>query len=226
MAAQTPTPLPSFPGTFINAPLVSRDLANRECLALGHDTFNQDVVEVGPCRSLGLREIGRASGVAWVYGTYERRWLITPSDTASESEVVLFNKSAEDSSKLQPIWHYRYEPEMLASVRPEVVSVSGGAALLSIDECVNGTGGCSQSFAILGRGAPKEVRLAFLDSLRRRFPDGIRHGFHVDLRTLHGSISLYSGNDPNCCPSTIGAFSLRLKGNSLELATLELRRAN
>jgi hypothetical protein len=226
MAAQTPISLPSFPGTFISAPLVSRDLANPECLALGDDTFNQDVVEVGACRSLGLHEIGRASGVAWAYATYERRWLLTPSDTVSEREVVLFSKSAGDSSRLRPIWHYRYETEMLRSVTPEVVFVSGGAALLSVDECVNGTGGCSQSFAIFKAGSPKEVRLAFLDSLRRRFPDGIRHGFHVDLRTLHGSTSLYSGSDRNCCPSTIGEFSLRLKGNSLELTTLKLRRAN
>lgn len=226
MAAQTPISLPSFPGTFISARLVSRDAANRECLALGDDTFNQDVVEVGACRPLGLHEIGRASGVAWVHATYERRWLLTPNDTTSESEVVLFSKSAGDSSRLRLIWHYRYETEMLRSVTPEAVSVSGGAALLSVDECVNGTGGCSQSFAIFKAGSPKEVRLAFLDSLRRRFPDGIRHGFHVDLRTLHGSISLYSGNDANCCPSTIGEFWLRLKGNSLELTTLKLRRAD
>jgi len=217
---------PSFPGTFVRHAAVTTSSAERECLLLGDDMFNKDVAEVGACRSLGLHEIGRASGVAWVYGTYERRWLLTPGDTVSESEVVLFSKSARGSSRLQPIWHYRYEPEMLASVTPEVASVSGSAALLSIDECVNGTGGCSQSFALLKQASPKVVSLAFLDSLSRRFPGAIRHGFHVDPRTLRGSLSLYSGNDANCCPSTIGEFSLRLRGNSLELTTLKLRRAN
>jgi hypothetical protein len=70
------------------------------------------------------------------------------------------------------------------------------------------------------------VRLAFLDSLSRRFPDGIRHGFHVDIRTLRGSLGLYSGKDANCCPSRTADFSLRLRGRSLEMVSLELRRAN
>jgi hypothetical protein len=115
---------------------------------------------------------------------------------------------------------------MLASVTPDIARVAGGVTLLSVRECVNGTGGCSQSFATLDQGAPKAVKLAFLDSLDRRFPGGIRHGFQVDVRTLRGSLGLYSGNDANCCPSTIGEFSLRLRGNSLEIASLKLRRAD
>jgi hypothetical protein len=219
--------LPSFPGVFVRHPPVVANLAERECLTLGDDTFDKDVAEVGACQSLGFHDAGHADGVGWVYGTYERRWRLTPADTVRESEVVLFAKPASgDPSKLQPIWHYRYESGLLASVTPELVPVTGGSALLSVDECANGTGGCSQSFALLKQGSPKAVRLAFLDSLSRRFPGGIRHGFHVDLRTLHGSLALYSGNDANCCPFMIGDFTLRLRGTSLELTTLKLRRAN
>ena len=216
---------PSFPGTFVHHSLVAADVAQRECLSLGDDMFDASAVAIGACRALGLHDGDRAGGLVWVYGNYQRRWLLAPSDTVVEGEVVLFTRPVSgDSSRLRSVWHYRYEAAMLRSVTPEVAPVPGGGVLLSIDECVSGTGGCSQSFAVLNRDSPKVVRLAFLDSLERRFPGAIRHGFHVDLRTLRGSLALYSGNDPNCCPSRIGQFSLRLRGTSLELVTLELRR--
>lgn len=217
-------PLPSFPGNFLRHSPVAANVAERECLSLGDDLYDSSVALMGPCRALGLHDGDRAGGWQWVYGNYQRRWLLTPTDTVAESEVVLYTRrNAGEPSALHPVWHYRYESEILASVTPEVAPVPGGAVMLSIDECVNGTGGCSQSFAILDNGSPKVVRLAFLDSLNRRFPDGIRHGFHVDVRTLRGSLALYSGNEPNCCPSRIAEFSLRLRGASLELATLRLR---
>jgi hypothetical protein len=206
--------------------LVAAGSAERECLSLGNDMFEKDVGEIGVCRPLGLHAGSDAGGASWVYGVYERKWLLAADDTVVEREIVLFRKSpSRDASSMKPIWHYRYEAEMLALVIPEVATVAGGGLLMSVRECVNGTGGCSQSFAILNQGAPKVVRLAFLDSLDRRFPGGIRHGFQVDVGTLRGSLGLYSGSDANCCPSTIGEFSLRLRRNSLEIATLKLRRA-
>jgi hypothetical protein len=218
---------PSFPGTFVRRILVVAGADERACLSLGDDMFDKDVGEIGVCRGLGIHTAGNAGSVSWVYGVYERRWRLTPADTVVEREVVLFRKSpGRDASSLKPVWHYRYETEMLASVTPEIARVAGGVALLSVRECVNGTGGCSQSFATLDQGAPKAAKLAFLDSLDRRFPGGIRHGFQVDVRTLRGSLGLYSGNDANCCPSTIGEFSLRLRGNSLEIASLKLRPAD
>ena len=216
----------SFPGVFIQHSPIGASVAGRECLSLGDDMFDKDVSELGVCRALGLHDVGSAGGASWRYGTYERRWLLAPNDTVVEREVVLFKKPLPSGSSLQPVWHYRYEAAILVSATPQVVSVAGGAVLFSVDECVNGTGGCSQSFVILRRDSPVPVKPAFLDSLDRRFPGGIRHGFHVDLRTLRGSLGLYSGNDANCCPSTIGEFSLRLRGSSLEIATLKLRRAD
>jgi hypothetical protein len=219
---------PSFPGDFVRRPVVARAVAERDCLSLGDDMFDSTVAAIGHCRPLGLRRAGQAGRREWVYGTYERRWLLPPGDTVTEHEAIAFSRpiSGGGSIQLQPVWHYRYEPQMLASVTPEVAPTADGATLLSINECVNGTGGCSQSFAIVGRGQPTIVKLAFIDSLNRRFPGAILHGFHVDVRTLRGSVALYSRNDANCCPSTIGDFSLRLRGASLELVTLKLRHPN
>jgi hypothetical protein len=217
-------PLPSFPGAFVRHPGIDASVAERECLSLGNDMYDKSVSAIGACRALGLHEVERAGGVEWVYGTYGRRWLLSPTDTAGETEVVLFTKRG--ASRLQPVWHYRYEAEMLRSVVPQVAPVAAGALLLSIEECANGTGGCAQSFALLDHGSQTVVRLTFLDSLNRRFPGGIRHGFQVDVRTLRGSLGLYYDKDANCCPSRIAEFSLRLRGTSLALASLELRRAD
>ena len=225
--AQPAAPPPSFPGDFVRQAPLPRSVAERECLSLGNDLFDKTVAPLGACQALGLHDLNRAGGKMWVFGEYRRSWLLAPDDTVAETEIVLFTRPvSNDADSLRPIWHYRYEREMLRSVRPQVATVSGGAALLSIDECVNGTGGCSQSFALMGRGSPQVVKLAFLDSLNRRFPDAIRHGFHVDARTLRGSAAVYSGNDANCCPSRMAEFSVRLRGASLELAMLRLRRTN
>jgi len=224
VVAALTAPLPAFPGAFVRHPPVAKVVAEHECLSLGNGMFDSSVAAVGACQALGLHAVERAGGVAWSYGTYERRWLLSPADTVVENEVVLFTK--RDGSSMETVWHYRYEPQMLRSVVPQVAPAAGGGAMLAIEECVNGTGGCEQSFALLDHGSWNVVRLAFLDSLSRRFPDGIRHGFHVDIRTLRGSLGLYSGKDANCCPSRTADFSLRLRGRSLEMVSLELRRAN
>ena len=227
IAAERPTsPPPSFPGDFVRHAPVPGSAAERECLSLGDDLFDSTVAPLGACRALGIQDVNRAAGRAWLFGEYQRSWLLAPDDTAAETEIVLFTRPASNADSLRPIWHYRYEREMLRSVRPQVATVTGGTVLLSIDECVNGTGGCSQSFALVGQGSPQVVKLAFLDSLNRRFPGAIRHGFHVDVKTLRGSAAVYSDNDANCCPSRIAEFSVRLRRASLEVATLSLRRTD
>jgi hypothetical protein len=218
---------PSFPGDFIRHAAVVATVAGRECLSLGNELFDTTVVRLGPCRALGVHDVDRAGGVAWIYGEYQRQWLLAPDDTVTETELVLFTRTTSKSTdSLQPFWHYRYEREILRSVTPQVATMAGRAVLLAIDECVNGTGGCSQSFALMTNGSPQVVKLAFLDSLNRQFPDAIRHGFHVDMRTLRGSAAVYSGNDANCCPSRIAEFSLRLRRASLELGSMRLRRTD
>ena len=226
-AARLAAPPPSFPGDFIRHAPAPRIGVEHECLSLGDDLFDATIAPVGACRALGLHDVGHAAGTVWVYGEYLRTWLLAPDDTVAETEIVLFTRpAASNTDSLRPLWHYRYERPMLRSVIPQVATAADGAVLLSIDECVNGTGGCSQSFALIRHGSPQVVRLAFLDSLHRRFPNAIRHGFHVDVRTLRGSAAVYSDNDANCCPSRTAEFSLRLRRASLELATLRLRRTD
>src|SRR5262249_40634175 len=158
-----------------------------------------------------------------------RRWLFPApakgsADTVGESELVLFSAPASPRAArdtlLNPVWHYRFEIEVLRSVTPQVVAVTGGV-LVSIDECVNGTGGCSQSFLLQQSGRWSNVRLSFVDSLNRRFPGAINHGYHVDVRTMRASAAVYSPSDGNCCPSRVAEMRLRLRGDALEIVELK-----
>lgn len=143
----------------------------------------------------------------------------------AESELVLLiattAQQAGSDTLLSPVWYYRFEPEILRSVTPEIVSVNGGDALVGIDECLNGTGGCAQNFFLRNSGSWRVVRLAFLDSLNRHFPGAIKHGYHVDVRTLRATTAVYSPTDANGCASRVA--EMRLRNEALELVELHRR---
>lgn len=228
---------PSFPGRFVGPVFrraVAPDVAAAKCPKLGDDTHGPDVHQLGVCEPLGLHDLGVVDGRGWLHASYKRRWLIPPADTVSEIELVLFaasdasaNRSAArdslPSGSLVPVWHELYEPETYRSVTPDVVRVPEGGVLIAIDACFNGTGGCAQNFALYEDRRVRVVAMQFLDSLNRRFPGGIRHGYHVDVRTLRGEAAVYSDGDGNCCPSRVAEMRLRLRGSTLELTELVLR---
>jgi hypothetical protein len=216
---------PEMPGHFLTGEAVAIASARRGCLELGDSTYTSDVHQIGACISLGLTSLGVAGGVRWYSSLASRRWLLndppksTP-DTVVESELVLFR--AIGDTALTPVWHYRFEPAELRSVTPQVVA-AGGGVLVSIDECLNGTGGCGQRFFTYRGDRWRVVRLTFLDSLNRRFPGSINHGSHVDPRTLRANAAVYSREDANCCPSRIAEMRLRLRGDALEIVQLSVR---
>ncbi len=219
---------PRIPGHFLTSEAVAIAAARRGCLELGDRTYASDVRQIGTCVSIGFESLGVAGGAHWYSSLASRRWLLDDppkgrADTVVESELVLFR--AIGDTLLTPVWHYRFEPEELRSVTPQVVAADGGV-LASIDECVNGTGGCSQSFLLWRGGAWNSVRLSFLDSLTRRFPGAINHGYHVDVRTLRASAAVYSADDANCCPSRVAEMRLRLRGDALEIIELRIRSTN
>ena len=229
--ARAQTESGSSPGHFLTRPSVPIGAARGHCLELGDDTYAKDVPQVGTCVARGVASRGTAAGLRWYSALFDRRWLLTDSgsaraDTAAESELVLFTSSARRAGHdtlLTPVWHVRFEPEILRSVTPEIVSVNGGGALVGIDECVNGTGGCAQSFLLWRDKGWHGVRLTFVDSLNRRFPGAINHGFHVDVKTLRASAAVYAPSDANCCPSRTAEMQLRLRNDALEIVSLRLR---
>ena len=224
IGAQTSTGR-DFPGHFLVRPPVPISSARRGCLELGDETYSANPHQIGACTDLGFTSLGVAGGARWYSSVASRRLLLddppkSSTDTIVESEIVLFR--AIGGTLLSPVWHYRFEPAELRSVTPEAVT-AGGGVLVSIDQCVNGTGGCGQNFFTYRGGRWRVVRLSFLDSLEHRFPGAINHGSHVDPRTLRADAAVYSDNDANCCPSRVAEMRLRLRGDALEIVALRVR---
>jgi len=181
---------------------------------------------------------GITSRNGWVTCSYEHEWISAgavaqPADTLREIEVVLYRTAPPppgpqphpgSAQEFTAARQHIYEPEFLRSVTPLVTGVEGGGLLLAVQECVNGTGGCEQSFLVNRGGGWGRVKLTFLDSVERRYPGAVHRTFRVNPQTLRAEVWLYSKTDPNCCPSRSALASLRLRGNALEAKTIRLKR--
>lgn len=179
------------------------------------------------CEVVRYRALGIGSRSGWSSAEY--RWVSSftaedttrgssARDTIAENEVVLF--AAAETGRVRPVWHERFETGRHAlwrSVAPEIAKF-GGDILLSIQHCVNGTGGCSQDFS---RRSPSgqwtQVRQVWVDQLPRAIAGRINHGVRIDLQDMRGEGGLYGPRDPNCCPSELLRVQLKLRGDSLIL---------
>jgi hypothetical protein len=198
-------------GTFIHASRISRDVARSSCLDLGDPTFVPQARRVEPCRPRALRSLARIGGLVWSSGEYNSRWVLAPGDTEEEREIVLYRPEELRSVRL-----------VLKALRPPDANTD---ALIAVDECVNGTGGCAQTFMSYRDGHGKGVVRQFEDSLRQRFPGAINHGYHVDLASMRFEASVFSPRDANCCPSHVAVGAVTFRGDTLRLASLRLRDA-
>jgi hypothetical protein len=190
---------------------ISRDVARSSCLDLGDPTFVPQARRVEPCRPRALRSLARIGGLVWSSGEYNSRWVLAPGDTEEEREIVLYRPEELRSVRL-----------VLKALRPPDANTD---ALVAVDECVNGTGGCAQTFMSYRDGHGKGVVRQFEDSLRQRFPGAINHGYHVDLASMRFEASVFSPRDANCCPSHVAVGAVTFRGDTLRLASLRLRDA-
>lgn len=208
--------------------------ARERCLSFPVDASNDrlqgphgDSLATTRCDVLRYRELGTGSKSGWF--SVEYRWLSlftaedttrgpAARDTVTENEVVLL--AAAETGLVRPIWHERFETGRYAiwrSVTPEIAKI-GASILLSVEHCVNGTGGCSQDFLQRSpSGQWTSVRQVWLTQLPRILAGRIQHGVHIDVRSLRGEGGLYGSRDPNCCPSELLRLQLGLRGDSLVL---------
>ena len=104
------------------------------------------------------------------------------------------------------------------SITPQVASTTQGTILLSVEYCVNGTGGCSQEFVqrrVNGRWNP--VRQVWLKQLPAGISKQLLHGVRLEPHSLKGKAGFYSPSDPNCCPSQVLRVDLAVRGDPLVL---------
>jgi len=185
--------------------------ARQRCLLLPVDLPNDrlqgprgDSLIASHCEVALFQDLGSGSARGWFSAEY--RW-------------VLFTASTGDL--LRPIWHARIETGdhgVWYSVTPELAA-RGSHVLLSVQHCVNGTGGCSQEFLRRSSaGRWTTVWQLWLDQLPHGMAGRILHGVRIDVRTLRGEAGFYGSRDSNCCPSEILRLILALHGDSLVLS--------
>lgn len=209
--------------------------ARQRCLVLPVDPPNDrlqgphgDSLIASRCEVARFQPLGSGDARGWFSAEYRWVSLFTAEDspggsdardTVTESEVVLFAASKGDL--VRPVWHARIETGdrgVWRSVTPELAS-RGSNVLLSVQHCVNGTGGCSQEF--LRRSATgrwSAVWQLWMDQLPRGMEERILHGVRIDVRTLEGEAGFYGSRDANCCPSEMLRIALALQGDSLLLS--------
>jgi hypothetical protein len=130
--------------------------------------------------------------------------------------VVLFSQAAE-GGRLRPEWTASYGPNYIASVDLLTAPTANGGVLLSVLDCVNGTGGCRQHFMLRRAGRWRPVHEPWLRQLPASMRDHFWKGTYVDPATLRGAGALYVDSDANCCPSRQVNIRLALRGDSLVL---------
>ena len=227
--------LPGIGSGLIPAPMaVPAEKARKACLPLPKSELGDEIqgphgdsLLASSCKVASLSPTDSTARPRWMTAHYNWTSVYTAEDssrgagardTAMEEEVMVFQTASADS--LIPVWHGRFETGNYAiwrSITPELAPARGGT-LLSVMQCVNGTGGCSQDFLLRhpdGRWFP--IWQAWLDQLPRGFKGRIRHGVRIEPRTLRGEAGFYGDRDPNCCPSRNLIVHLTVRGDSLVL---------
>lgn len=175
-------------------------------------------VKSAACKLVALDTVKGAHG-AWRTGRYHSVWVM-PDDTVTEEEAVLYE--VVQPGELRAAWHGRFfdtgDREVWRSITLEVAATPRASTLLSVQYCVNGTGGCEQDFIERrtdGRWHP--VFQAWDDQLPAAVHSRILHGMRIEPATLKGEGGYYEPADPNCCPSELLRLTLTLRNDSLVL---------
>lgn len=187
------------------------------------------------CRVAAAKTLASVDGSNWRLVRYETTYIYPadsikrqsyPRDTADTSEVldvVLYSVAGD--SVWKPEWHVWADRRITRDVLVDVAAHEG-AALVSVNACVNGTGGCDQHFVLRRARRWHDVAERYYQELERRFGKYVFwKGVAVDVRTLRGTVSLYSPGDANCCPSRELLLSLTLHGNELRVRAASARPA-
>jgi hypothetical protein len=215
-------------GVLSTPALVERSVAFTVCPSSAGG--NPDETDVGPlttvltkvCSVERTDVLGEGDGVQWTAVRYITRYVYpadsvkrhyVPKDTTDTTEVldvVLYSSRGRDSLRAE--WQSWVDRRITRDLIPTMAPRASGA-LFSILSCVNGTGGCQQHFVLRATGAWVAVTEPYYADLARRFgPNPFWKGVVVDVRTLRGTVGLYSNRDSNCCPSRQLHLTLALRG--------------
>lgn len=214
-------------GVLADGPSLSESASRNRCLEFPVRWIREhpQADELQPeCDTVESGELEHTGDRRWFWTRY--RWTTVlpgddPSaeaaDTVAEEEVVLFSAPL-DRDELTAEWHARYPVYYIYRVNVEMGPTDDdGGALLAVQSCWNGTGGCGQNFLLRGADGWQPVRTPWHEQLPDDMAGRFWKGSYINPMTLQGRASLYSPDDANCCPSRLLYFRVRLEGDALVL---------
>lgn len=182
-----------------------------------------------------------ADGRRWmavVYGTrleYEptaeqKKYILTPRDTDVFVTAVLYSAASPAhtpvaASLWRAEWMTTVAQRIVYDVYPDLIGRPDGSALIAIQYCINGTGGCWQEYMHRVRGQWTKVVEAWRTQLPA-IPDGhVGKGAGIALRTMRGSYGVYGPRDANCCPARELLLDVELRSDSLVLKSWRIEKS-
>lgn len=209
-------------------------VVRQECVKLPRVESYVVTPESSSCAVIRSVVLDSAIGLAWSYALYRHMeaYRVPGSvqlDSVVELELVLLHGPAGRSTDLVAVAHVRAEYDMIYGISAQIAPKPAGA-LLAVEFCFNGTGGCWQEFQRFrgGRwrdvGDPHPLLEAALRGRGVRFAAGGHRlaRTSVDVRTLRGTGALYGPDDGNCCPSRRVEFALRLAARGFQVSTVNI----
>lgn len=182
-----------------------------------------DTLFATTCQLAWYIALDSGDGARWASATYRHRYIYSHDtamtgaatrDTVTVDDAVLF--TVDPGDLLRPVWHNTYDRRDTWELDLAAAQQQGGL-LLSLQYCVNGTGGCRQDFMMRRDGLWADVPQAFLKQLPRSMHDKFWKGIRIDVHSLHADAPLYRDRDANCCASRQIWMDLGLRGDSLVL---------
>jgi hypothetical protein len=215
-------------------------------IAVRDSVARADCVEIPPrepyagpqlahsCRIVSFDTLPRAAGRRWIYAVQRHVYVHDSSDSAKkvvpdtlvEIEALLY-ASGPNTRLLSAVLYAREDEEIVRGITPDIGAQSG-SALLGMELCLNGTGGCWQEFLRYDGATWHRVADpgdAIQSRVRRVFRGDASHEIRsprIDVRTLRGTAAIASPGDANCCPSHRANFELALDGNRFRIVRFKV----
>jgi hypothetical protein len=133
---------------------------------------------------------------------------------------VLF-EGTEGEEELHPLLTLPFD-ETFEGLAPLRLHRVGSKNIIEAHVCMNGTGGCWQSFHAWVPGAVRPLENRVRSQVDAWLPEGYRTAKSplVDLGTLTGEGGAWSASDGNCCPSRHIRFTVALFEDAVGVRTI------
>ena len=212
-------------GVLMSQPVTWSELGRR-CLSPPPRANRADSLSLRRCHVLRTETLGATDDTTWTMARYLdtvitvfRSTVAEPPDTVVYDDVILAGRRGNEELTVIR-WHARRD-RSIEFLDTLIWRSTAHGTFLEIQNCLNGTGGCSMEYLHRRAGRWRPMSQPFLADLARRLPPSysLHKGRRIDLATLSGTAPVALPTDGNCCPSYEIAFQLRLRGDALELVS-------